>query len=278
MGDLKERIKNEMLVDYSSALENNFNTAKRLIGITKEGKVNLHIGKNKLSGKQLIMLYLIGKVYAKEAEISDVEYVTNKELIDELGLPEGTVWGLLSLLNKENKIRQVQKGAYRIPINLIERVVQEIVSKLDKEDNVPSPDSKYENLNKVSTKFTNKKRKVRSTSLIEPVPFDTKANGKKPSLIDFYQRKKPSSHQEKLVVYMYYITKYAGIKNVEMGHIAYAYKATKQRMPRIIYRIIINIKNRFNYVAYDSKSKCTLTNLGEEFVEYDLPRSENTSK
>jgi hypothetical protein len=121
----------------------------------------------------------------------------------------------------------------------------------------------------------NKKPAVPSLSGIETIPFDTKAGGKKPSLIDFYQEKKPSSHQEKLMVYIYYITKYTGIKNVGLGHIVYAYKATKQRMPRIIYRIIINTKNRFGRVAYDSKSKCAiLTNEGEEFVEYDLPKNE----
>ena len=74
---------------------------------------------------------MIGKVYAKEAEISEVDYVTNRELMEELGLKEGSVWGFISILNKENRIRQVTKGAYKIPINLIEKSLIEIGNKLD---------------------------------------------------------------------------------------------------------------------------------------------------
>jgi len=134
MSELKERILKEMVVDYKSALEKNFNTVKRFLAITKDGTVHLHVDKKKLSGKQLILIYLIGKIYAKEAGCSDVDHATNKELMDELGLPEGSVWGYLSQLNNENRIRQVGKGAYRIPVNLIEKTLSEISSKVGEND------------------------------------------------------------------------------------------------------------------------------------------------
>jgi hypothetical protein len=134
MTEFKEKILKEMVVDHSNALEKNFDAAKRFLGITKEGKVHLHVDKKKLSGKEMILLYLIGKIYAKEAGCSDVDHATNKELMEELGFPEGTVWGYISQLNKENRIRQVGKGEYRIPINLIEKTLNEINSKVGGSD------------------------------------------------------------------------------------------------------------------------------------------------
>ena len=64
--ELKKRIIEEMTVDYSNALEKIFDLAKQFIRITKDGKVFI-LFKDKLSGKEQILLYLIGKLYAKEA-------------------------------------------------------------------------------------------------------------------------------------------------------------------------------------------------------------------
>ena len=68
--NFKDRIKEEMSVDYSNALERNFEIAKKFIRVTNEGKVSL-LTKDKLSGKEQILLYLIGKLYAKEAGFSN---------------------------------------------------------------------------------------------------------------------------------------------------------------------------------------------------------------
>ena len=87
---LKKRIIDEMTVDYSSALEKNFDLAKQFVRITKEGKLDI-LFKEKLTGKEQVMLYLIGKLYAKEAGLSTTDDVGNKELMDELGIPEGSV-------------------------------------------------------------------------------------------------------------------------------------------------------------------------------------------
>ena len=131
---LKKMIIEEMTVDYSNALEKNFDLAKQFIRITKNGKVDI-LFKDKLSGKEKIILYLIGKLYAKEAGFAATDDVGNKELMDELGIPKGSLLPWLKDLRDENKIKQVKKGRYThhsIPVNLVERTLKSTERKLKK--------------------------------------------------------------------------------------------------------------------------------------------------
>jgi hypothetical protein len=134
MNSLKERISGEMTVDYTSALEKNFDLAKQFIRITKDGKVDI-TDKEKLTGEEQISLYLIGKLYAKEAGFAATEEVGNKELLDELGIPEGSLFPWLKNLRDGNKIKQVKKGQYAyhvIPINLVEKTLKNAERKMKK--------------------------------------------------------------------------------------------------------------------------------------------------
>ena len=132
VSDLKKRIIEEMTVDYSNALEKNFELAKQFIRITKDGKVSILV-KDKLNGKEQIILYLIGKLYAKEAGFASTDYVGNEELKNELGVPEGSLLPWLKDLRDTNKIKQVKEGRYthhNIPINLVERTLKSVEKKV----------------------------------------------------------------------------------------------------------------------------------------------------
>lgn len=134
MHNLKERISEEMTVDYSSAIEKNFDLAKQFIGITKAGKVDIFV-KDKVNGEEQILLYLIGKLYAKEVGFTPVEEVSNKELLEELGVPEGSLFPWLKDLRDTNKIKQVKRGRYMyhlVPPNLVERTLKSIERKIKK--------------------------------------------------------------------------------------------------------------------------------------------------
>lgn len=131
---LKERIIEEMTVDYANALEKNFDLAKQFIRITKAGKVDILL-KDKLNGMEQILLYLIGKMYAKEAGLSTADDVGNKELMNELGIPRGSVLPWLKKLRDENKIEPIKRGRYshhRISINFIEKTLKSLGSKIKK--------------------------------------------------------------------------------------------------------------------------------------------------
>lgn len=132
--ELKKRIMDEMLTDHYNALDRNFDIAKQFIGVTAEGKVNVKV-KEDLNGKYQILLYLIGKLYAKEAGLTDTESVGSKELMNELGILEGSLRPWIKELRDKNRIKQVKKDRYMhylIPTNLIETTLKEVEGKMKK--------------------------------------------------------------------------------------------------------------------------------------------------
>lgn len=132
--ELKKKIIEEMTVDHSNALEKNFDLAKQFIRITKEGKVDILL-KDKLSGQEQILLYLVGKLYAKEASFVPANDVGNKELMDELGILQGSLLPRLKELRDNNKIKQIKMGRnihHCIPINLVEKTLKGIERKIKK--------------------------------------------------------------------------------------------------------------------------------------------------
>jgi hypothetical protein len=126
---LKGKILNEMMADYKDALEKNFELAKKLLRITTEGKVII-LDKEKLNGKEQILLYLIGKFYAKEGSLSQTSDVSNKELMNELGIPVGSVLPWTKDLRDTGKIKQISSGVHQILPNLIEKTLNEVHGKL----------------------------------------------------------------------------------------------------------------------------------------------------
>lgn len=134
--NLKERIIDEMTVNHSNALEKNFGLAKQFVRITKDGKVDVLV-KDKVTGVEAILLYLIGKLYAKEAELVPMDDVGGKELMNELGIPQGSLGRWLKDLRDANKITQVSRGKYThhaVALNVVERTLKSIEKKIAKSD------------------------------------------------------------------------------------------------------------------------------------------------
>jgi len=132
--NLKQKIIDEMTVDYSNALEKYFDLAKQFIRITKDGKVDV-LHKDKLNGKEQILLYLIGKLYAKEAGFSVTDDVGNSEFLNELGIPKGSLLPWLKELRDGNKIKPIKKGKFThhtISVNMVEKTLKSIEIKIKK--------------------------------------------------------------------------------------------------------------------------------------------------
>jgi hypothetical protein len=129
--NLKQRILDEMSVSYANALEKNFELAKQFIRVTSEGRVEV-LMREQLNGKQQILLYLIGKLYSKEAGLTPAESAGNKELTEELGIPMGSLLPWLKDLRDQNRIKAVKTGYHQVSVNLIEKTLKEIEKKLNK--------------------------------------------------------------------------------------------------------------------------------------------------
>lgn len=130
--DLKRRIMAEMTVDHANSLEKNFDIVKQYVRITKDGKVDV-IVKDKIPGKLQILLYLIGKLYAKEAGLTDVEDVGNVELASELGIPMGSILPWLKDLREKSGVKQVLRGRntnHSLPVGYIEKVLKLLEKKI----------------------------------------------------------------------------------------------------------------------------------------------------
>jgi predicted transcriptional regulator len=132
--ELKKKILEEMTVDYSNNLEKNFDTAKQFIRVTRDGTVELNVT-DQVGSKEQILLYLIGKMYAKEAGLATADDASNSELIDQLGMPIGSLLPSLKELRDDNKVRQVKhdnKVHHSIPASRIEETLTTIQRKLAK--------------------------------------------------------------------------------------------------------------------------------------------------
>jgi len=125
---LKKRIMEEMMVDHQNILEKYFDLAKKFINITTEGIINI-ISEEKFSIEEKILLYLIGKIYAKEAGLVSTEEVGYKELMDNLGVLKGTIYPVIKRLRDKNKISQKKQGKLtyiNIPLNLIGKILSKM--------------------------------------------------------------------------------------------------------------------------------------------------------
>jgi len=135
---LKKRILEEMTVDYSRVLEQNLDLTKQFVRLAQNGDVEVLV-REKLTGPEKILLYLIGKLYAKEAGLTSTDEVGNNELIEKLGMPSGSLLPWLKGLRDENKIKQIERERHTyhsIPINQVERTLKEIMRKVQKPDSV----------------------------------------------------------------------------------------------------------------------------------------------
>lgn len=130
--NLRKRILKEMTMDYSKVLEDNFDLAKQFIRLSKEGEVEILV-KEEVTGLEKILLYLIGKLYAREAGIASSDEVGNEEFLENLGIPQGSLLPWLKSLRDENKIRQITRDRHTyhtIPISLVGETLKKIAEKL----------------------------------------------------------------------------------------------------------------------------------------------------
>lgn len=130
--ELKSRILAEMTVQYGSSLEKNFDLAKQFVKITSEGSIDVLV-KDRVSGPERILLYLIGKLYAKESGLANTIEVGNEELMKELGIPEGSLNPWLTELRATNKVKTTRrdgKASHTVSASVVEPTLLEVQRKI----------------------------------------------------------------------------------------------------------------------------------------------------
>lgn len=132
--DLRAKILQEMVGDYQKTLQLNFDRTKTLITLSPVGGVIIRTEIiKKLKNKQQVLLYLVGKHYAKEAGLVESEYATNDEIMQNLLMTRGSIFPVLTDLDKNKLIvNNADHSARAIPLAAIDQTLNEIEAELKK--------------------------------------------------------------------------------------------------------------------------------------------------
>lgn len=127
--DLEKWIKRELTVDIRNELNKHRENVKKLLRLMPSGEIIIKTDVVPISSKEQIALYMIGKFYSNYVKYAKERTATNKELVDTLALPEGTVKNSLFQLRKEGSIVSLGVGVHQIKMDRIGVILKEILSK-----------------------------------------------------------------------------------------------------------------------------------------------------
>lgn len=127
--DLEKWIKEELTVDIRNELNKHKENVKKLLRLMPNGEIIIKTDVVPVSSKEQIALYMIGKLYSNYVKYAKERTVTNRELVDVLALPEGTVKHSLFQLRREGSIVALDAGVHQIKMDRVGAVLKKILSK-----------------------------------------------------------------------------------------------------------------------------------------------------
>lgn len=100
----------------------------------------------------------------------------------------------------------------------------------------------------------------------------------KQSFIDFAAAKQPADNQEKCAVAVYYLKQKLSRDIIDVNHVYTCFKVASWRTPADLENTLALTAFRKRWLDTSNLSNITLTTLGENFVEHDLPRGVKGTK
>lgn len=126
----KRKLLESILIDEEAIFEKIVEKAKSLFGLNKRGEIILHIPRDELTQRQLIAVYLIGGVFAKELELRDTDVFTAEELSGLTKMDKRKVTARLHDLKMEFIAASPERGQFNISISGANRILDEIIENL----------------------------------------------------------------------------------------------------------------------------------------------------
>lgn len=117
-------------------------------------------------------------------------------------------------------------------------------------------------------------KRKESYSIIKDLDLSAKNQGG--SLRDFFAEKAPSSGMERATVFVYYLDKIANISGVAPDHIYTCYKEVGVPVPKALKQSLLDTASRKGSIDTSDPNNISLTTVGENMVEYDLPPKKET--
>jgi predicted HTH transcriptional regulator len=103
---------------------------EKVVKVKKNGSPVIVCDERKLSQWEIIVLYLVGKFFAKQLKFSETESATNKEIARAFRLKENVVSARMKELRDEKLVEQVSKGEHKISTVKLEEFLDELLNKL----------------------------------------------------------------------------------------------------------------------------------------------------
>jgi hypothetical protein len=128
-----------------------------------------------------------------------------------------------------------------------------------------------ENTQKKASQKKIRGRAARESFLIVK-DLDLSSNGGKKSLRDFYKEKAPSVAMENNAVFVYYLQKIAGVRNITSSHVYSCYKNVEARVPTALRQSLLDTSHRKGWIDTASMEDIKIATPGENYVEQDLPK------
>jgi DNA-binding transcriptional ArsR family regulator len=124
----RKKLLESLLIDEEMVFERLVDKAKRLFGLNKRGEIIFLVPRESLTQRQLVAVYLIGGLFAKELEIKDTEIITAEELSLWMKMDKKTVTARLHDLKKEHIIESPERGRFSISISGADKILNEIIN------------------------------------------------------------------------------------------------------------------------------------------------------
>jgi hypothetical protein len=76
-----------------------------------------------------------------------------------------------------------------------------------------------------------------------------------------------NTHSKKILAYVYFLKNELKIEKVSLNHIYTAFVYLNSSVPKSLYQIISDLKNKFNWVDFDSTSNIQISDTGAQMLK-----------
>lgn len=124
-----------------------------------------------------------------------------------------------------------------------------------------------------SGKSENSSKKSQSSSKKQGFKLDRSLNLRpegKLSLIDFVKNYKMDTTPQKILLIVYYLREILKIEYVNANHIYTGFEKLKIRVPKSLYQLISDSKNKMGWLEFESMDNINLSIQGRNSIKYDL--------
>ena len=120
-----------------------------------------------------------------------------------------------------------------------------------------------------------KSRKKNGTSNIQLIKdLDLSGTDSIKSLKDFMEEKKPASNVQKTTAFVYYLQNFLELEEITIDHIFTCYKSMNYRIPNNLQQYLSDTSSsKYGYINRKD-GKYSLTIIGSNLIEHDLPKGE----